>query len=222
MPSAAAAGRAPAGSMPSALIARICSCVMPRIDSLPSSIDWWTVSQPLDRVVEVGAEIAHHRRRPRCRRRHRRRSSSPCSDTGTIAISGASGSASISQQVAPQRAGAHRQHDVVDRRVARPCRPADPLHRPGLRGEAAGAGDRHVEHRLRRGERHAPPCVVEAAPDGPGQRRAPARQRRRPSSSACTQRVRPASGRAARAAASAGRCARRPERRHRRGRPDRR
>ncbi len=73
-------------------------------------------------------------------------------------------------QVAPQGARAHREHDVVDGRLGRLAHLAHLLHRPRLSREAPGAGDRHVEHRLRRRERQRAALLVDPAVDGARQR----------------------------------------------------
>ena len=57
--------------------------------------------------------------------------------TGTIATSGASGSACSIQQVVAQRTGAHREDDVVDGHAGGLLDGFDPVQRPRLRGARA-------------------------------------------------------------------------------------
>ncbi len=102
----------------------------------------------------------------RCRSPARRTSPTPCcrsepsssstrTDTGQVAISGLLGKLPALDQVVPQRAGAHREDDVVD------LHPEGVLDRLGLVQREAGERDRAV-----RADRVVPRCARGGERDG--------------------------------------------------------
>ena len=77
----------------------------------------------------------------------------PCTDTGTIATSDVVRQLAVVVEVAAQRTGAHREHDVVDRAAEGVLDLLDVVEVEAGERDAAVSGDRPVERRARCGER---------------------------------------------------------------------
>ena len=170
MPCIRSSGVRIAGAWPSALIARICIGVID--DSASLAVDHGAVDgvQPVGGVGQLGAHLHHHRA------------------DGVAALGGGDvgllglepdrdhrhqallGQGLLLEQVAPQRARAHRDHHVVDGGAGRLADRAQPLDRPVLGGEPARPGDRLVEHRARGVQRERRGLVADRLVEGADQR----------------------------------------------------